>query len=61
MSLRDYVPPPKKAVGYALIAFVVVVVASGLGVHVAPATWVASAKAHVQSLWASFKTKVLKP
>lgn len=57
MSLREYVPPPKKAVGYAALAFVVVVVAMGLGLHVTPASWVQAAKAHVQSLWAKAKAK----
>ncbi len=60
MALRDYVPPPKKAIGYAVLAFVVVVITTGLGMHSTPATWVASAKAHVQSLFAKLKAK-LKP
>jgi len=60
MSLSQYVPPPKKAIGYAVLSFIVVVLAVGLGAHVAPANFVASAKAHVltlwQKLWAKFKS-----
>ncbi len=61
MALRDYVPPPKKAIGYAVLAFLVVVVASGLGLHDGPSTWVASAKSHVLSLWGQLKQKFSKP
>lgn len=51
MSLSQYVPSPKRTIGYAAISFVVVVLAVGLGAHVAPANFVANAKAHVVSLW----------
>lgn len=60
MSLREYVPPPKKAVGYAALAFVVVVLTVGLGIHVAPASWVSAAKTHAMSLWAQIKAKFSK-
>lgn len=61
MAIREYLPPPKKAVGYAVLAFAVVVITLGLGIHVAPASVVASAKNHLKTFWqkisASFKKR----